>query len=86
MPVAWDNDNPTDAQQLARNVRSVLHQIVAEAADRRSPSIAMAQQWHRDLYRNIELPVDYYAGEIRDSDPTFRSCSVTKLPLVSTSV
>ncbi len=71
MPVAWDNDNPTDAQQLARNVRSVLHQIVAEAADRRSPSIAMAQQWHRDLYRNIELPVDYYAGEMRDSDPNF---------------
>jgi hypothetical protein len=71
MPVAWDNDNPTDAHQLARNVRSVLRQIVAEATDRRSPSIAMAQQWHRDLYRNIELPVDYYAGEIRDSDPNF---------------
>jgi fido (protein-threonine AMPylation protein) len=71
MPVAWDSDNPTDAQQLARNVKAVLRQIVAEAADRRSPSIAMAQQWHRDLYRNIALPVDYYAGEVRDSDPNF---------------
>lgn len=71
MPVAWDNDKPADAARLAHNVKAVLRQIVAEAAYRRPPSIAMAQQWHRNLYREIELPVDYYAGEIRDSDPNF---------------
>jgi len=31
----------------------------------------MAQQWHRDLYDGIVLPVAYYAGEVRDSDPEF---------------
>jgi fido (protein-threonine AMPylation protein) len=29
----------------------------------------MAQDWHRDIYRDVPLPVRYYAGEIRDSDP-----------------
>jgi hypothetical protein len=31
----------------------------------------MAQQWHRDLYQGIDLPVAYYAGEIRDTDQRF---------------
>src|SRR5687767_5876521 len=31
----------------------------------------MAQQWHRDLYDGIPRPFDYYAGELRDSDPAF---------------
>jgi fido (protein-threonine AMPylation protein) len=31
----------------------------------------MAQDWHREIYRGIPLPVRYYAGEIRDSDPAF---------------
>ncbi len=31
----------------------------------------MAQSWHRDLYAGCTLPVRYFAGEIRDSDPKF---------------
>jgi hypothetical protein len=31
----------------------------------------MAQGWHRRIYKGIRLPVSYYAGEIRDSDPRF---------------
>jgi len=31
----------------------------------------MAQEWHRQLYRDMRLPIPYYAGEIRDSDPRF---------------
>jgi fido (protein-threonine AMPylation protein) len=31
----------------------------------------MAQDWHRRIYQNVRLPVPYYAGEIRDSDPRF---------------
>ncbi len=71
MPVAWDRDHPHDAHQLSRNVRAVLRQIVSEASHRRAPVVVMAQQWHRDVYSGIELPVAYYAGEIRDSDPRF---------------
>jgi hypothetical protein len=29
----------------------------------------MAREWHRRIYRGMRLPVPYYAGEIRDSDP-----------------
>jgi fido (protein-threonine AMPylation protein) len=31
----------------------------------------MAQDWHREIYAGVSLPVPYYAGEFRDSDPTF---------------
>ncbi|HEY4590836.1 MAG TPA: hypothetical protein VIJ61_00415, partial [Thermoanaerobaculia bacterium] len=33
--------------------------------------MAMAQEWHRRIYEGMRLPVSYYAGEIRDSDPKF---------------
>jgi fido (protein-threonine AMPylation protein) len=71
MPVAWDNDRPADTKRLALNVKTVLRRTVAEAPERMRPSVAMAQQWHRDLYRGIELPVPYFAGEVRDSDHRF---------------
>ncbi len=31
----------------------------------------MAQEWHRKIYEGARLPVEYFAGEIRDSDPRF---------------
>jgi fido (protein-threonine AMPylation protein) len=31
----------------------------------------MAQDWHRQVYKGVRLPVPYYAGEIRDSDMRF---------------
>jgi len=31
----------------------------------------MAQEWHRQIYQGVRLPVPYYAGEIRDSDTKF---------------
>lgn len=31
----------------------------------------MAQQWHRDTYQGIALPMACYAGEVRDSDPAY---------------
>ena len=71
MPVAWDDDNPTDAPRLRRNVVAVLRRIVAEAASREPPTVALAQRWHRDVYAGIELPVAYFAGEVRNSDPQF---------------
>ena len=71
MPVAWDDDSPGDARQLAANVAAVLHRIVEEADQPQMPTVAMAQQWHRDLYTGIELPIAYFAGEVRDTDPAY---------------
>jgi fido (protein-threonine AMPylation protein) len=31
----------------------------------------MAQDWHRQIYKGVRLPVSYYAGEVRDSDSNF---------------
>jgi hypothetical protein len=31
----------------------------------------MAQDWHRQIYKGVRLPVPYYAGEVRDSDSNF---------------
>jgi len=71
MAVAWNDDPPGSEAQIAANVASVLHEIAAAASARHAPTIAMAQDWHRNIYRGITLPVRYYAGEIRDSDPEF---------------
>ena len=37
----------------------------------RLPTLVDAQEWHRKLFVGVALPVDYYAGEFRDSDPGF---------------
>jgi Fic family protein len=31
----------------------------------------MAQTWHRQIYQGARLPIWYFAGEIRDSDPQY---------------
>jgi fido (protein-threonine AMPylation protein) len=69
VPTPWNDDPPASAAQIASNIRAVGDQIVADAPLRLVPSVAMAQQWHRDIYRGVVLPVAYYAGEVRDSDP-----------------
>ncbi len=68
MPVAWDDDPPGCEAQIAANVTSILRGIAAAANAREVPTVEMAQDWHRAIYRGITLPVAYYAGEIRDSD------------------
>jgi fido (protein-threonine AMPylation protein) len=78
MAVAWNDDPPGSEPQIAANVAAILadiastaHARIKPAHARIKPSVAMAQAWHRDVYRGIPLPVPYYAGEIRDSDPEF---------------
>ena len=44
---------------------------MAQPSLRAAPTIAMAQDWHRETYRGVPLPVSSYAGEIRDTDPDF---------------
>lgn len=70
MPTAWQKPLGCEVQ-IEANVRRVLQEI-ARASDRRHrPTVAHAKRWHRDLYDGIPRPFDYYAGEVRDSDPCF---------------
>lgn len=69
MPKAWNEDPPGSESRILENAEALLRELAAEADRRLPPTVAMAQQWHRRLYRGIELPVPYYAGEPRDSDP-----------------
>ncbi|HEY4563269.1 MAG TPA: Fic family protein [Thermoanaerobaculia bacterium] len=71
MPVAWNEDDPRDEAVLVRNLGQVLRELVQGSPLRQVPSVAMAQEWHRKIYEGIRLPVAYFAGEIRDSDPRF---------------
>jgi fido (protein-threonine AMPylation protein) len=70
VPTPWEED-PADAPIIAANVARVLSGIASDADRREPPTVALAQQWHRDLYDGIARPFDYYAGEVRDSDQNF---------------
>jgi Fic family protein len=70
VPTPWEDD-PADAPKIAANAAKVLTGIATDADKREPPTVAMAQQWHRDLYDGIARPFVYYAGEVRDSDPRF---------------
>ena len=69
MPVPWNDDDPRDLAVIEQNLRSVLRQIVERAPRREPPTVAMAQSWHRRIYRDVPLPVPYYAGGVRGADP-----------------
>ena len=71
MPRAWNEDPPGSEQQMLTNAAGVLRELAAQAIDRHRPAVGMAQDWHRRLYAGVTLPVPYYAGEPRDSDPEF---------------
>jgi Fic family protein len=71
LPNPWNDDPPGSAQQIEANILALGPQFQADASTRPAPTIAMAQDWHRAIYAGIRLPEPYYAGEIRDSDPTF---------------
>jgi len=71
VPIPWNDDPPGFDGRIIDNLKRVGGQVVADATLRLPPTAAMAQGWHRATYRGVPLPVPYYAGEIRDSDPTF---------------
>ncbi|MCW3056279.1 MAG: hypothetical protein JWO21_248 [Solirubrobacterales bacterium] len=70
MPTPWE-DPPGSAPLIEANAGRVVTAMAADADLRRPPTVAMAQQWHRELYDGIPRPFDYYAGEVRDSDQNF---------------
>ena len=71
MPVEWNEDDPGDLPVIYRNLRRILLQILKDAPIRSLPTTALAQDWHREIYKGVRLPLPYFAGEIRDSDPQF---------------
>lgn len=70
MPTPWE-DPPGSGALATQNAATVLSGIASNAAARVPPTIAESQQWHRALYVGLPRPFDYYAGEVRDSDPDF---------------
>lgn len=70
MPTPWE-DPPGSESRIGANAARVLSGIASEATKRVPPAVALAQQWHRELYEGVARPFDYYAGEVRDSDPAF---------------
>lgn len=71
MPVAWIEDDLRDLPVIEKNLLSLLEQIIQEAPSRILPTVAVAQEWHRRVYQGVQIPVPYYAGGIRDSDPRY---------------
>lgn len=71
MAIPWNEDDPRDADLIVENLTIVLRQAAQQAHVRHPPTVSMAQEWHRRIYERVSLPVPYYAGEIRDSDPKF---------------
>ncbi|MBA3298875.1 MAG: Fic family protein [Thermoleophilaceae bacterium] len=69
MPTAWNDDPPGYEPRILANAAEALRSI-AGGADRRDPPTAdMALRWHEQLYDGVPLPVAYYAGQVRNSDP-----------------
>ncbi|MFY9820504.1 MAG: Fic family protein [Thermoanaerobaculia bacterium] len=71
MPIAWNEDNLEDLPTIEKNLQEILREILLEAPKRPKPTVSLAQSWHRNIYNGVALPVAYYAGEIRDSDPLY---------------
>jgi hypothetical protein len=70
VPTAWE-EPPGSRRRIEANVQRVRTEIASVAAERRPPTVAQAQQWHRELYDGVPRPSDYYAGEVRDDDRRF---------------
>jgi hypothetical protein len=71
VPLPWNDDPPGANTRIVANIRGVGATIVAAAGKRVEPTVMMAQAWHRETYRAVPLPVPYYAGEVRDTDPAY---------------
>ena len=71
MPIPWNDDPPGAASRLRRNLEALLSRLIEEAPDRLAPTVSLAQGWHRAIFDGVDLPVPYYAGEVRDDDPAY---------------
>jgi len=71
LPIPWNDDPPGAAALLRRNLEALLSRLIEQAPDRLAPTVSLTQGWHRSIFHGVDLPVPYYAGEVRDDDPDF---------------
>lgn len=71
LPTPWNVDPAGSAPLIERNAIRALRLVRQNAQLSRPPTLTDAQKWHRELFKGVPLPVAYYAGEFRDSDPRF---------------
>jgi Fic/DOC family len=71
VPTPWDDDPPGSEPRIAANVRDLLRDLSEAAGQRAAPTVSGAQDWHRRIYDGVQLPVPYYAGEVRNSDSNY---------------
>lgn len=71
MAIPWNDDPPGSDAKLRVNLQGVLRRLIEEADRRDVPSVDEARRWHREIFEGVELPVPYYAGEVRNEDPRF---------------
>lgn len=71
MPIPWNEEPPSAAPLIRRNLEALLRRMAAEAVKRVRPRVDLAREWHRRIFEGVELPVAYYAGEIRDDDARY---------------
>lgn len=70
MPVEWKDDgSPADQFQIEHNLDWLIQHLKDTAHLRAMPTIEMAHGWHRQTYLQVTVPVPYFVGGIRDSDP-----------------
>ena len=70
MPVLWDGDgSPREQFRIEGNLARLLTELQQTAAYRPVPTVEMAREWHRRTFDGVSVPVPYYVGGIRDSDP-----------------
>jgi fido (protein-threonine AMPylation protein) len=69
--VHWSGDGTiADESLIQHNLVRLLTDLHVEAPQRREPTIGMARQWHRRALNGVHVPVHYFRGGIRDSDPS----------------
>jgi transcriptional regulator with XRE-family HTH domain len=65
LAIPWNEDDPRDATLILQNLTNLLRQIARRARLRQLPTVVMAQDWHRRIYKGARLPVPYYCCRCR---------------------
>jgi len=69
--VSWDDDPPGSFGQIGANAGRLAERILREAPNRQAPTVSDAKAWHAEIYQGVGLPEPYFAGQVRDSDPSY---------------
>lgn len=56
LATTWNKDDPRDAALIVQNLTNLLRRIARRARLRQPPTVAMAQDWHRQIYKGVNCP------------------------------